>query len=70
MIRKSDPWGLCPQTPGIYRFCIESKVGEARTEQIEKSKTGRGAPALLPIPGVALGSVPTVALSSTQAMKQ
>jgi hypothetical protein len=54
-------WGLCPQTPGVYRFRVVSKV--------EETRRGGTRPALLPTPGMALGSVPTVALPSTQAIE-
>lgn len=54
-----DHWGLCPQTPGIYRFRVESKGAREAEDR----------PILLPTPGMALGSVPTVALSSTQVIK-
>jgi len=52
-------WGLCPQTPGIYRFGLIPKGNE---------KTGGSSPPALrsSAPGTALGSVPTVALSSVQ----
>jgi hypothetical protein len=59
-MKGGDSWGLCPQTPGIYRFDVESKG---------KARGGGTRPALLPTPETALGSVPTVALSSAQVSK-
>jgi hypothetical protein len=57
--RLKSEWGLCPQTPGIYRLRLIPKGNE---------KTGGSNPPALrcSAPGTALGSVPTVALSSVQ----
>ena len=25
---RQDEWGLCPQTPGVYRFCFPAGVAD------------------------------------------
>jgi hypothetical protein len=55
--------GASPQTPGIYR-------DGAKTKGIGRSRMDPDHPPLVSAPGMALGSVPTVALSSTQAKQQ
>jgi len=56
---------LSPKPPGIYRFDVKS-MSAAWGEQ---PGVDEPPPDLLPTPGWALGSVPTVALSSLQVRK-
>jgi hypothetical protein len=51
--------GSAPKPPGFIAFVLKARWQERAEDR----------PILLPTPGMALGSVPTVALSSTQVIK-
>ena len=76
LLRSSLYWGLCPQTPGIYRCsrqnsCVASQLGAAPPNP-QDTAGGRRVHRLPAIPAAesALGLRPRIALSSAQVLPE
>jgi len=65
----TSPWGLCPQTPGIYRFEDICVGGEGATQERKKGRLSKETALTHSHPCRRSGCFPARALSSARAME-